>query len=405
MLGQVSPPLFEDGNWIIDASGQRSFDLPNAIQLFTRELEPTRLDRQKMERVSQVNINIEHIHKSVGKHLTILRGRGGTGKTVHLLQLAKQLYDEEGARILLLTYNKALVADIRRLLSILGIESSLTSRSIHIQTVHSFLFSILQGLGLLDDQQIDFLAEYEDLKKEALTFLTTGTVTAEDLDQLVSLNRSAFKWEYIFVDEGQDWPDDERKILLHLYSKKRFVVADGVDQLVRSRQLANWRNDVAKQSIKVFPLRRCLRMKAGLARFISSVAKYLDLPYTNWLANEEVAGGRVVVIEASYFQDQSLHEQLLQENANDGNQPVDMLFCVPPSLVIRNPETDVSNSVAASTFQQWGFPVWDGASEDIRNSYPTEVGQLRIVQYDSCRGLGKVGLLSTWHWILFINGN
>ncbi len=36
---------------------------------------------------------------------------------------------------------------------------------------------------------------------------------------------------------------------------------------------------------------------------------------------------------------------------------------------------------------RWGLRVWDGASYIVRDTYPTEIDQLRIVQYDSCRGL------------------
>jgi hypothetical protein len=38
-------------------------------------------------------------------------------------------------------------------------------------------------------------------------------------------------------------------------------------------------------------------------------------------------------------------------------------------------------------FRSWGEEVWDGVSRDLRRTYPTSVEQLRIVQYDSCRGL------------------
>jgi hypothetical protein len=77
----------------------------------------------------------------------------------------------------------------------------------------------------------------------------------------------------------------------------------------------------------------------------------------------------------------------VKDNEKDGNKPVDMLFCVPPALVTHQGENGTTHSEAANVFEQWGFAVWDGASEDVRESYPTEEQQLRIVQYDSCRGL------------------
>jgi hypothetical protein len=405
VLGQVSPPFLEDGQWIVDAARHSAVTLKNVIDLFTKEVVPTRLDRQRMERINQIGTNVAEVQEKVGQKLVILRGRGGTGKTIRLLQLAKQLYDEMGARVLLLTYNKALVADIRRLLTVSGIQNSLTNRSIQIQTVHSFMYSVLQGIGIFDAGPDEFLANYEKLNNEALSLLAAGALTPEDMDELVQSNRSAFQWDYIFVDEGQDWPDNERNILFRLYSPERFVVADGIDQLVRSREPADWRRGATDSGLVIVPLRKCLRMKAGLARFVTGVAEQLNLPYSNWQPNEEVPGGRVIIVEGSYFHSRSLHDQLLRENADDGNQPIDMLFCVPPDFVSRNPANNTSQSLAATFFGAWGFQVWDGASEDVRDSYPTGIEQLRIVQYDSCRGLEgwtvvNLGLDRFYEWKL-----
>jgi len=70
-----------------------------------------------------------------------------------------------------------------------------------------------------------------------------------------------------------------------------------------------------------------------------------------------------------------------------GNSPVDMLFCVPPSSVVHQPISNIARSQAATSLAQWGVNTWDGAAEDIRESYPVDIDQLRIVQYESCRGL------------------
>jgi len=63
-----------------------------------------------------------------------------------------------------------------------------------------------------------------------------------------------------------------------------------------------------------------------------------------------------------------------------------MLFCVTPSLVDRRPGQPVHSHVA-DRLQKWGYRVWDGTAEQVRGSYPTQLDQIRIVQYDSCRGL------------------
>ena len=65
--------------------------------------------------------------------------------------------------------------------------------------------------------------------------------------------------------------------------------------------------------------------------------------------------------------------------------PVDLLACVPPSLVHHS--HDGTYSVPGRAIQQDGGTVWDASSVDVREYYPTDRDALRIVQYDSCRGL------------------
>ncbi|MFG5379904.1 hypothetical protein [Yoonia sp. R2-816] len=73
------------------------------------------------------------------------------------------------------------------------------------------------------------------------------------------------------------------------------------------------------------------------------------------------------------------------EAADLGNYAVDFLACVPPSLVLH--DEDESYSIPGRTITQNGGTVWDASSSDVREHYPTDRDALRIVQYDSCRGL------------------
>jgi hypothetical protein len=128
-------------------------------------------------------------------------------------------------------------------------------------------------------------------------------------------------------------------------------------------------------------------MKAGLTRFVSHFAEQMGLPQSDWVANEEVSGGRVVVVEGDdLLAAKDLFVELLESNQRAGNHPVDMLFCVPPQLVHSHGPTAIE-AHPTQTFQNWGWQVWDGTNSQTRSTYPTTLNQLRIVQYDSCRGL------------------
>ncbi|WP_200869152.1 hypothetical protein, partial [Pseudomonas aeruginosa] len=87
-------------------------------------------------------------------------------KTVRLIRMAYQAYDEFGLRVVLLTYNKALVADLRRLLTLLGAKDSVGEGSISIKTIHSFMREWLLALGFISKQEPNFLEAYEEYKKK-----------------------------------------------------------------------------------------------------------------------------------------------------------------------------------------------------------------------------------------------
>ena len=195
----------------------------------------------------------------------------------------------------------------------------------------------------------------------------------------------AFGWDYLLLDEAQDWPEDERDLLWALYPPRQFVIADGMDQLVRSEQPCDWRAGLGRADVRVVPLGRCLRMKSALARFANELAAEIGLAGWQVEENTDAPGGRVIVVDGDYFAGRELHDRLMLANEEDGNQPVDTLVCVPPVLVHR--VDGVAHSVAAHRLEAWGHSVWDGVSTDVRDSYATSTRQMRIVQYDSCRGL------------------
>ncbi|HEY0771869.1 MAG TPA: DNA/RNA helicase domain-containing protein [Sphingobacteriaceae bacterium] len=346
-------------------------DLIRATEVFTKKLTPSRLDRRKMEIISQKALRDQQYKEKIGRQLLIYRGRGGTGKTVQLLRVAHDLYREMDAKVLILTYNKALVSDIRRVLALMNISDDIARPSIIIQTVHQFLYSLFERLRIIPSPCLDFLAQYEQYKAEALELV--GAAQPKEIEH----------WDYVFIDEAQDWPTDERDILFAVYDYRQFVLADGVDQLVRTQKHIDWRERVERKDTQVISLRKGLRLKEGLCVFAQTFARHLGLGEWNIEPDQNVHGGRVVILEGLYAEDRTLHDSILGRHLADGNAPVDMLFCVPPDLV----RPDKKYSYVGKKLRQWDFAVWDGVDPQARESYPTSLEQVRIVQYDSCRGL------------------
>jgi Uncharacterized conserved protein (DUF2075) len=381
-LGEIANPWIKGNRAIISAGAPERVAALFERPLF-RSLEPTPLDRQRMDRIATQRAHRTGWFEELGEKRIILTGRGGAGKTVILLQLAHRAYDENGARSLILTYNRALIADLRRTMGLMGITSSLERRGIVIDSVMAFVRRVLLHFELIKKDE-DFLVDYPEHCATLAEWLRTGTVTAEDVAGVKREDATNFAFDHVFVDEGQDWPRDEIAILGVIFPPERLVVADGVDQFVRG-DAADWRAGVDPALLRMRRLRRCLRMKANLATFANAFAREIGLADWSVEPTPEAGGGDIIVVEGDYFRDWSVHERLVAEARAAGNAPVDLLCCVPPSL--GSGGGDQPSSQAAEIFRKRGVAVWDGAVRDIRQDFPREVEQLRIVQYDSCRGL------------------
>lgn len=383
ILGQVSTPQANGRDVAISFGSDETFAhlLSPEFQLF-QTVEPTPIDRRRMDRIVKAALADAWLD-DLGKKQVIIRGRGGVGKTVILLQMAYRAFDRERSRSLLLTYNKALVADMRRTMALLGVPRSLEKGGISIDTVHAFIGRLMQKLGVLTNYD-RFLEEYEARKDMLLQYIKEGAISRADIDKALTEEPGEFLWDIIFVDEGQDWPSNEIEILRAVYGPERIAVADGVDQYVRE-SMADWSKGIPKDQLRPRRLTRCLRMKANLALFVSDLAKELGIENWDLEPNPDANGGRVIVVEGKLTDRPDIFRQLAADAAALGNYPIDLLACVPPSMVTR--DSDETVSLPGRHLRDSGHAIWDASAVDVRAHFPTNRDALRIVQYDSCRGL------------------
>jgi hypothetical protein len=241
---------------------------------------------------------------------------------VRLLQMAYRAFDREQLRSLILTYNKALVADMRRTMALLGVPRSVEKGGICIDTAHAFIGRLMHHLGLIENYK-GFLEAYEGHKEQLLDYIRTKAVSKVDIDNLVSQNPAEFLWDIVFVDEGQDWPVNEIEILRSIYGPERITVADGIDQFVRT-SVADWSAGISRDQLRPRRLTRCLRMKANLALFVADYARALGLVDWDLEPNPDANGGRVLVIEGDLAHQTEIYEQVCSAAAKLGNYPVDL---------------------------------------------------------------------------------
>ena len=226
------------------------------------------------------------------------------------------------------------------------------------------------------------------IKSEVIALIKGHALKTDDIHQAIQKNSCNLAWDYIMIDESQNWPKDERDILYSLYDHKIFVIADGIDQMVRGQEQADWRYQLDKSETQVVSLRKSLRLKENICRFVRDFSEEIEY---DWDVEPEPEswGGRVIIAVGNDYLKKSFHEELFSQVRKDKNALIDMLFCVPPSWVKHNAEKRRKTSRPGDAFEKWGYQTWDAVDNDdpTRKSFPTELNQLRIVQYDSCRGL------------------
>lgn len=338
------------------------------------QLTQNRLNLLSMKEASQ---EIKDINSN---NLTLFEGRAGTGKTIKLLQVAIK-YKNQGKRCILLTFNHALISDINRILFLSGIYSKPDKPTVTTDTLHSFFMELMVLLGIRNNKIVDDTDEYfnktgykKDLK-ETYDYITeslskTELKTFKDTTDCID-------WDYILVDEAQDWLEIEKDILYAIYGPERIVVADGVDQFMRTDYKIDWSdgviNEINRKNDEV-----CLRQKPNLVRFVNGFAQEIGLVDWHVEKNDHYNGGRVIVVKG-YSTD--LHVELLNDGKKANAVPYDILFLVPPQ------DAPDGHFVKYDLYKQNGINLFDGTDPGNREYFSLDNSLCRLYQYDSCRGL------------------
>lgn len=352
------------------------------------------LTRKKLETVTRRLIKTQKYAQKIGESLLIISGRAGTGKTIKMLTIAHDLVQLEDARCLILTYNKSLVGDIKRMIALAEISDKSENATIEILSQYKFFYDLIIGLGLSSSivekgnkKKIEkFVNEnvYNLLIEELLLELQSGDLNKTELIELMSSNVDLLNYDYVLIDEAQDWREEEKEIILSIFSKEKSIIADGIDQMIRSQKKCNWAKGMKLNLdyIKTHE-KKSLRQKYQLADFVNKLAYELGL---NWdiEKSKDLYGGKVIITN-SYNKEK--HEKYYKQMRDAQNSAFEMLMLVPPSLVKKN--DDERNFIYYDEYDEWSneYSFWDGTNNNNRSLYPHDVNQFRILQYESCRGL------------------
>lgn len=376
-----NPPFKRRSNYIFDSNYNSNSlsEIQNALSLFSKtKSHMGEMTRRRIEQITNSVFQSNSLIDTRGK-ISVYRGRAGTGKTVGLIQTAIHLVDEEQARVLILTYNKALVSDIRRLFALAELPDMFEEKCVYINTMHAYFYQLANTVlynGRMSGDK--FLRKYDSILRELLEFVKDDE--SLELVREMCLSDCNLSWDYVLIDEAQDWSTLERDVILKLFDGGRIIVADGGQQFVRRIDTCDWSVIRERNNIK---LKYCLRQKENLVSFINAYSQKADILGGKVLTKNNMLGGRIIITDDDHLYE--IHAQEIKRLQDTGNIAYDMLYLVPHFLVKKT--TSGSQFELRSQFEQNGIYYWDGTSANNRDGYSVNADEVRLLQYDSARGL------------------
>jgi len=333
-----------------------------------------RISRKKItELISKDIADIERNYfNDIGNKITIINGNPGTGKTVHLIYLANNLYKKRGLKCLILTFNKALQQDIKRLIYYSGLSDA---NSINILTWDSFTYKCL--------------SEYEQPKEFSFDEWT------EKLNELVEMSnnsRNEFKtaqdYDCVLIDEGQDWSEIKKNIIFKLFGYQYTIVSIGKNQLVQSENELNWKDKIGRDFRQEYYLEVSHRNKTNIVDFLLKIGKSSGFKDWEFVKNENLIGGQVIITNDYNY---TLHLELVKDLQENENSFYDMMLLGGTNAQLENIESLMNN---------FGFKGFVANKEENRNQmFPLD--QFRIMSYQACRGL-EAWTLVCFEWDIFL---
>lgn len=315
------------------------------------------VDTMSLRRINilQQNNNILNDLDARTEPIIVLSGHAGTGKTMMLLHAADVMI-KKGYKCLFLTYNTALISDLKHTLAFMPRNVS----EIRMESMHSFMLSILYQNNL-------WKKDY-DIEKD---FFSAMNILLRKIDSI----KFHAQFDYVFVDEAQDWEKPIPDVLKHLFRKSHLVIADGVDQFMRYSEHANWGQPF------IPPLKICLRQRRNLTVFAQLFANKMGV-YWNVNPNKDLPGGRVFIYNTY---EPNIHYRLLAEAKEHGCIEYDMMLLAPKSMV------EEGKFKLLKAYNDKGINLYDGIDKNNRDVVYSDENaknkESRIYTYESCRGL------------------
>ena len=352
---------------------------------FTRDRKLSARDLAKLDKFTTGVLArdvLDDVMEQLGKRQIRLVGRAGSGKSATLALVAARVVERDQARVLFLTYHKVLSGELDHLVRAIA-GSSVPAGQVVVVTMHHFLVDLYLELGG-SIPLVDGKTDWHALPHAVEAFIRERGAEAltRDAATLRTLRPDRFDFDYVFIDEGQDWQQAERDLLRLLFQPEQTMISDGRDQFAQRQTRCDWTSDVDKPLRYMREMKRSLRMSANVGAFVTALAGAMGFHDWRVQPHPELTGGRVILARDVTHAD--LIARVLDIAHDSGVSPGDCLVAVPPKLV--DGTEDGKRARVASELAERGIATWD-ATDDRGKLSQRQPDEVAIVPYASLRGL------------------
>ncbi|HCZ9302031.1 TPA: DEAD/DEAH box helicase, partial [Vibrio alginolyticus] len=257
----------------------------NDISKVTTDVADNVLDKIKKKIILFDGDQTRFIYQKPTKHITRIQGLSGTGKTELLLHKLKEIYTDEtqeDTKILFTCHNHILASSLRKRIpdffDFMKVEQQILWNE-RLWCVNSWGSSFDKNSGAYA-----YICDFYDLSfyrySRQNTFDRVCKIALEQIKSFGLVESKGYAFDYILLDESQDFPDSFIE-LCQLVTKKNIYVAGDIFQSIFDEKLVS-------EITPDFLLSKCYRTDPRTLMFAHSLGMGLfESPKLRWLDDEE----------------------------------------------------------------------------------------------------------------------
>jgi len=344
-------------------------------------------DRKRVENIANNRIKIEEYLRLIDNSNLLITGKAGSGKTIGLIKLAIRLLSSN-KKVLILTYNTALATDIYRMV-VYYFENF--NKNFFQDNDIKKLFKIINIDQLVWDSY-DLAKSWINAKMPEGSYNVKYNHIMKSLAEFINQmgKKEAryildFDYNYIFMDEAQDLDDDAVKALLNLNDNSaRIVCIDSPDQSLKNRRpsIIDDKKDFIERtrSVNYRNFKKIQKFSNKINRSLLNKLKGLDSSdYLDDEMESELGDGTVEILQDDkLFENENLLKIINEAEKKGGDKW---------SILIMQSKSDPDKNKLFEYLKTNNIDFWDGHDDDIRKDFKSFPNKVRIIDYESCRGL------------------